>query len=227
MKVIVTGTTGMVGKGVLIECLDHEDILEVLSISRRSVELDHPKLKELLHKDFSEFESVKDHLRGYDACYACMGVSAAGMKEDQYTKLTYDFTMSLANTLYSINPDMTYTYVSGQGTDTTERGRSMWGRVKGKTENDLLKLGFKQAYMFRPGGIIPVKGVSPSNKLYKNIIERMTWLIKLFKKAFPNSIVDTAQIGQAMINVTLKGYDEHIVNPADILKLSSKGYKGI
>lgn len=220
MKVIITGTTGMVGKGVLLECLDHENITEVLSVARRSVGVQHPKLKELIHKDFSEFESVRDQLVGYDACYACMGVSSAGMKEDKYTKLTYDFTMSLANTLYDINPNMTYTYVSGQGTDSSEKGRSMWGRVKGKTENDLLKMGFKQSYMFRPGGIIPVKGVSPSNAFYKTIIDRMTWLIKLIKKIFPNSIVDTAQIGQAMIQATLNGYDKKILNPSDILNLS-------
>lgn len=219
MKVIVTGTTGMVGKGVLLECLDHKDITEVLSISRRNVDIKHPKLKELIHKDFSEFDSVKEQLVGYDACYACMGVSSAGMKEDQYTRLTYDFTMSLANTLYSINPKMTYTYVSGQGTDSSEQGRSMWGRVKGKTENDLLKMGFKQAFMFRPGGIIPVKGVSPSNKFYKTLINNMTWLIKLVKRLFPNFIVDTAQIGQAMINTTIHGYSKKIINPSDIIKL--------
>lgn len=221
MKVIITGTTGMVGKGVLLECLEHKAISEVLSISRREVGFNHPKLRELIHKDFSEFETVKEQLIGYDACYACMGVSSAGMKEDQYTKLTYDFTMSLAKTLYNINPNMTYTYVSGQGTDSSERGRSMWARVKGKTENDLLKMGFKQAYMFRPGGIIPVKGVTPSSKLYKVLIERFTWLIKLLKRMFPNSIVDTAQIGQAMINATLNGYDKKIINPSDILNLKS------
>lgn len=220
MKVIITGTTGMVGKGVLIECLEREDVTSVLSISRRSVELNHPKLTELIHKDFSEFQSIQDQLRGYDACFACMGVSSAGMNEQDYTRLTFEYTIALADVLFKTNPEMIYTYVSGQGTDSTEKGRSMWGRVKGKTENTLLNMGFKQAYMFRPGGIIPVKGVSPSSKLYKVLIDRMTWLIKLLKKVFPNSIVSTAEIGQAMINVVNNGYDRNVLKPSDILKLT-------
>ena len=133
----------MVGKGVLLECLDHESITEVLSISRRSVGISHPKLKELLHPDFSEFESAKEALQGYDACYACMGVSSAGMNETEYTRLTYDFTLALAKVLFNLNPSMAFTYVSGQGTDSTESSSTMWARVKGKTENDLLALGFQ------------------------------------------------------------------------------------
>lgn len=222
MKVIITGATGMVGKGVLIECLDRSEITEVLSIGRRSLEMDHPKLKELIHKDFSEFESVKDQLENYDACYACMGVSSAGMDEAKYTVLTYDYTMALANVLYDINPKMTYTYVTGQGTDSSEKGRSMWGRVKGKTENDLLAKGFTQAFMFRPGMIIPVKGVSPSSKMYKVVIKYLTWLLKLIKKLAPNQVVTTAQIGQAMINATINGYKEQVLSPKDILYLNEK-----
>lgn len=222
MKVIVTGATGMVGKGVLIECLEHPDVTEVLSISRRSTAINHPKLKELIHKDFSEFKSVKSTLSGFDACYACMGVSAAGMNAEKYKVLTYNYTLALAKTLVEINPQMTFTYVSGQGTDSSESSRTMWARVKGKTENDLLKLGFKQAFMFRPGGIIPVKGVSPSNKFYRLIINNMGWLLRLMKTIAPNSIVSTAQIGQAMINATKKGYAKHILNPRDILALGEK-----
>ena len=210
----------MVGKGVLLECLELDTVTEVLSISRRSLEMTHPKLKELLHKDFSEFESVKESLTGYDACCACMGVSAAGMNEAEYTRLTYDFTLSLANTLHQINPKMTFIYVSGQGTDSSENGRSMWARVKGKTENDILKIGFHQAFMFRPGAIIPVKGVSPSSKLYRVAITYLTWLIKLVKVIAPNSVVDSAQIGQAMINATTNGYDKDVIHPSDILQLA-------
>jgi hypothetical protein len=216
MKVIVTGATGMVGKGVLLECLDHKDITEVLSISRRSLEIQHPKLKELIHRDFSEFESVQNKLKGYDACYACMGVSSAGMKEDEYTRLTYDFTMSLAKVLFQKNPNMTYTYVSGVGTATNEKG-SMWARVKGKTENDLLKLGFKQAFMFRPGMIIPKRGVEPSSKIYKVFINNLKWLMSFIKWMAPKSVVDSIQIGQAMINVTQDGYDKEVLHPQDIL----------
>ena len=218
MKVIVTGATGMVGKGVLYECLDHPDITEALSIGRRKTGIEHPKLKELIHKDFSEFASVKDQLAGYDACYHCMGVSSAGMNEADYTRMTYDFTLALAKELYALNPDMTYMYVSGVGTDSTEQGRSMWARVKGKTENDLLKMGFQQAFMFRPGMIIPLRDIKPSSKFYRFFINNLKWLLKLMKKLSPKSVVNTAQIGQAMIKVTQNGYPKRILEPIDILK---------
>ena len=135
----------MIGRGVLLECLDDDRVKEVLAIVRRTTGERHPKLKELIHKDFTDFSSVKDQLQGYDACFATMGVSSAGMNEEQYTLLTYDMTLSLARTLRAINPNLTYTYVSGQGTDSSERGRSMWARVKGKTENDLMNLRFNKA----------------------------------------------------------------------------------
>ena len=216
MKVIITGATGMVGKGVLLECLDHAEITEVLSISRRPTGIDHPKLKELIHQDFSEFASVADKLKGYDACYACMGVSSAGMKEEQYTRLTYDFTLALAKELLGINPEITFTYVSGAGTDPSEKGRSMWARVKGKTENDLLNLGFKQAFMFRPGAIIPLRGIQPSSKLYRVLINNLKWLLKLIKWITPHAVVDTTQMGLAMINVNRKGYEKNVLKPRNI-----------
>ncbi len=222
MKVIITGATGMVGKGVLLECLDHEDVSEVLSIGRRSLEMDHPKLKELIHKDFSEFESVADQLQGYDACYHCMGVSAAGMSEAQYTKMTYDFTMALANTLFELDKDMTFIYVSGEGTDSTEKSRTMWARVKGKTENDMLNLGFRQAFAWRPGGIIPLRGIRSSTKLYQFFYDYFMWLLKLIKWISPNSVVNTTQIGLAMINATRNGFHGKVVRPRDILLLANK-----
>lgn len=221
MKVIITGSTGMVGKGVLLECLDHNDITEVLSISRRPIGVEHSKLKELIHEDFSEFASVVEHLMGYDSCYACMGVSSAGMNEEQYTKFTYLFTLSLAKELFIINPEMTFNYVSGAGTDSSEKGNSMWARVKGKTENDLLSLGFKQAFMFRPGAIIPMRGVQPSSKMYRILINNVNWLIKIIKLIVPKSIVDTTQIGLAMINVTKKGYEKKVLRPRDIQILAN------
>lgn len=220
MKVIITGATGMVGKGVLLECLDHKDITAVLSISRRTLGMEHPKLKELIHKDFSEFSSVADQLAGYDACYASMGVSSAGMNEADYTRLTYDFTMALATELHRLSPDMTFIYVSGQGTDSSEQGRVMWARVKGKTENDVIKLGFRQAFAFRPGAIIPKRGVEPSSRMYAVLIQYLHWLISLVKWLAPNSVVDTEQIGQAMINVTQHGYEKKVILPKDILVLS-------
>ncbi|WP_417610055.1 NAD-dependent epimerase/dehydratase family protein [Owenweeksia hongkongensis] len=220
MKVIVTGASGMVGKGVLLECLDHHKVMEVLSIGRRTLDLTHPKLKQIEHKDFSEFESIADQLMGYDACYACMGVSSAGMKEEQYRTMTYDYTMALANVLYGLNAKMTFIYVSGQGTDSSEKGRIMWARVKGKTENDVFKLGFNQAYAFRPGAIIPMRGVESSSKLYNFLIKNLGWLIKLMKKISPNSIVNTRQIGVAMINASIAGFDKRIIGPKEILMLA-------
>ena len=216
MKVIITGATGMVGKGVLLECLDSEAIQEVLVIGRSSIEMEHPKLSELLHKDFSDFSSVQNKLQGYDACFFCLGVSSAGMKENAYKTITYDFTLALANTLLPTNPGMTFNYVSGEGTDSTEKGRSMWARVKGKTENDLLQLGFKQAYMFRPGAIIPLRGIKSRTKSYQFIYDYFMWLVKLVKALAPKSVVNTTQIGKAMINSVSQGYEKKILRPNDI-----------
>ena len=210
----------MVGKGVLLECLDHPDVSTVLSISRRPIGIKHEKLKELIHPDFSEFSSVAGQLQGYDACYACMGVTSAGMKQEQYTRLTYDFTLALARELLNINSAITFNYVSGAGTDSSEKGRSKWARVKGKTENDLLNLGFKQAFMFRPGAIIPLRGIEPSSKFYKALINNLKWLLKLAKRIAPHAVVDTTQVGLAMINVTTQGYDKKVINPRDIQVLA-------
>ena len=219
-KVIITGATGMVGKGVMLECLDNSDIAEVLVIGRNSIEMEHPKLKELLHKDFSDFSNEKEVLKGYDACFFCLGISAAGLNEDQYRKITYDFTLALANVLLELNPQMTFNYVSGQGTDSTEKGRMMWARVKGKTENDLMNLGFKQAYMFRPGAIIPLRGIKSRTKSYQFIYDYFMWFVKGIKAIAPNSVVNTTQIGQAMINSVSKGYEKQILTPKDIILLS-------
>lgn len=219
-KVIITGATGMVGKGVLLECLDHSSIESVLAIGRTPVGMKHPKLSELIHTDFTNFSGIENLITGYDACFFCLGVSAGGMKEDAYKRVTYDFTLSLAKALVKINPAMTFNYVTGQGTDSSEKGRSMWARVKGKTENDLLNLGFNQAYMFRPGAIIPLRGIKSKTKSYQFMYSYFMWLIKLIKAIAPNSVVNTTQIGLAMINSMLKGYDKQVLRPEDILKLS-------
>lgn len=221
MNVIITGTTGMVGKGVLLECLDHEQVENVLVINRNTLNMNHPKLKEIIHKDFSEFASIKNELQKYDACFFCMGISSVGMKENEYRQVTYDYTLALANVLKELNPGLTFNYVSGEGTDSSEKGRTMWARVKGKTENDLLNLGFKQAYMFRPGAIIPLRGIKSRTKLYQFIYDYFMWFVKLMKKLAPNSVVDTTQIGLAMIHSVSKGYDKKILRPIDILQLSS------
>ncbi len=158
MKVIITGSTGMVGKSVLLECLRSNEVEQVLVVNRRSLKMAHPKLKEVLHADFLDLSVIKEELQGYDACFHCMGVSAVGMKEQEYTRLTFDLTAHWVKTLHELNPDMVFNYVSGAGTDSSERGRSMWARVKGKTENMVLRKGFKDAYAFRPGGILVEKG---------------------------------------------------------------------
>lgn len=220
MKIIITGATGMVGQGVLLECLDDHKIIAVLSISRNSTGIKHPKLKELLHSDFSDFSAIKNQLDGYDACFHCMGVSSAGMSEKEYTKYTYDFTLALAKPLQDLNSNMTFIYVSGQGTDSTEKGGLMWARVKGRTENDLLKLGFKQAFMFRPGAIIPKRGVKPRAKATRIAMNLLGWTLPLFKAISPNSITDTEKIGKAMINCAISGYEKAILTPSDINKLA-------
>lgn len=220
MKAIITGATGMVGKGVLLECLDHKQISDVLVIGRNPVDLKHPKLKELIHKDFSDFSVKSAELKGYDACFFCMGVSSVGMKEADYHHLTYDLTLGLARELVKLNHQMTFNYVSGVGTDSTEKGRTMWARVKGKTENDLLNLGFKQAFMFRPGAIIPLRGIKSRTKAYQFMYDYFMWLVKLMKFFSPNSVVSTTELGKAMINTVLKGYPENILHPKDILQLS-------
>ena len=219
-KVIVTGASGMVGKGVLLECLDHEQIGEVLSIGRSKSGVSHPKLKEIQHSDFLDFGGISDQLQGYDACYFCLGVSAGGMKEEEYHRITHDYTMTLANTLIRLNPEMTFIYVSGQGTDSSEKGRMMWARVKGKTENDLLSLGFSQAYMFRPGAIVPLRGIKSRTPAYQFMYTYFGWLIKLIQRMAPKSVTDTSAIGRAMINLTLGTYPRNIITPSDIYELA-------
>lgn len=221
-KVIITGATGMVGKGVLLECLDHPDISSVLCINRSKLNISHPKLIEIIHPDFSDFKPIADKLNGYDACFYCMGVSSSRMKEEEYTKLTYGYAIALAKVLYNLNNKMIFNYVSGEGTDTSEKGRIMWARVKGKTENDILRMGFKDAYMFRPGAIIPLRGIKSKTKLYQTMYDYFTWLIKVIKLIAPNSIVNTTDIGLAMINSTTTGYQHKILKPKDILALAKK-----
>ncbi|MEM6524749.1 MAG: NAD-dependent epimerase/dehydratase family protein [Bacteroidota bacterium] len=220
MNIIVTGASGMVGRGVLLECLDHPKIDKVLSIGRTNINLDHPKLEQLEQKDFSDFSNQTSSIKGFDACYMCMGVSAAGLNEVRYTKITYDYTLALAKELIKLNDEMTITYVSGEGTDSSERGRTMWARVKGKTENDLLSMGFKKAFMFRPGAIIPLRGIKSRTKLYQFVYDYFMWLVRLMKWLAPNSVVNTTQIGLAMINASCNGYGQEIVRPKDIIKLA-------
>ncbi len=217
IKAIITGTTGMVGEGVLHECLLHPDVESVLVINRKPCGITHEKVKEIIHKDFLDLSSIEDQLLGYNACYFCVGVSSVGKKEDEYKRITYDLTLSFANTLLKLNHDLTFCYVSGVGTDSKEKGRSMWARIKGKTENDLMELPFKAAYMFRPGYIQPTKGLKNAYKIYKFF----TPFYPVLKTLFPKYVVSLEEVGKAMINVTLFGSNKKILECKDIVKLSS------
>ena len=218
LKVILTGATGMVGEGVLHECLQHDDVEEVLVITRKPCGITHAKLKEIVHPDFQYLASIENRLTGYNACFFCLGVSSVGMKESEYYKLTYLLTMNFATTLANKNPGMTFCYISGAGTDSSEKGRMMWARVKGKTENDLAKLPFKAVYNFRPGIIQPTKGLKNALSFYKYL----GWLIPVIRVFAPKSIVRLKELGLAMINAATKGYEKSVVEVKDIFKLSKK-----
>jgi uncharacterized protein YbjT (DUF2867 family) len=213
MNVILFGATGMVGQGILRECLLGPDVQQVLSIVRTPSGQHNPKLRELIHADFFDYSAIEPQLSGFDACFFALGVSSAGMAEAQYTHLTCDLTLAAATTLAKINPQMTFIYVSGAGTDSTEQGRTMWARVKGKTENDLLKLPFRAAYMFRPGVIQPLHGIRSKTRVYQVFY---TVLNPLFKSVFPQSITTTEQIGRAMLQVVRHGFPRPILETKDI-----------
>ena len=214
IKAIITGASGMVGEGVLYECLQSNDVEEILVIGRRSCGYIHLKLKEIVQADMYNLSSIEDQLEGYDACFFCLGMSSVGVKEPEFAKVTYDLTMHFAATLSKLNPEMTFCYVSGRGTN--ETGKLMWQRVKGKTEADLVKLPFRQVYNFRPGVIKPTKGLKNILPLYK----WMGWLLPIINTIAPKSVVTLKQIGDAMINATTKGYEKKILEVKDILALS-------
>jgi len=218
IKAVITGSTGMVGEGVLHECLFHPDVESVLAINRRPCNVQHPKLKEILHQDFSDFSPIEKELAGCNAGYFCMGVSSIGKNEETYRHLTYDLTLALARTLAKLNPDMTICYVSGAGTDSSEKGRIMWARVKGKTENDLLRMSFRQAYMFRPAFIHPTKGLKNTYAVYRVLAP----FFPLWKLFFPHYLLTLKEIGLAMINSVNKGYDKQVLEVRDIAKLANK-----
>lgn len=216
IRAIITGVTGMVGEGVLHECLFHPDVEHVLVINRKPCGVSHPKLSEIIHTDFFDLSAIKSQLSHYNACFFCLGVTSIGLKEDEYTRLTFDLTLHMAGILASLNSDMVFCYVSGASTDSTEQGKSMWARVKGRTENELLRLPFKQAYMFRPGYIHPTKGLKNTHKYYF----LLTWLYPVLKLFFPKVAVSLKQVGVAMIHTVTKGYDKSILEVKDIIELA-------
>jgi uncharacterized protein YbjT (DUF2867 family) len=217
MRVIVTGASGMVGEGVLHECLKSNLVKEVVVLGRKSCGVTHVKLKEILHSNFHDLSPIADQLKGFDACYFCAGVSSVGKKEEEFYHLTYALSMHVAETLVKQNSNMTFCYVSGAGTDSSEKGRLMWARVKGKTENDLMKLPFAQVYNFRPGIIESGKGMKNTIKLYNYF----KWMIPIIKLISKNGVVSLAEIGQAMIKATTKGYKKQILEVKDIKELAA------
>lgn len=218
MKAIITGSTGMVGKGVLLECIDDPGVEEVLLLTRNPVGITHPKVKEIIQKDFRDFSAIRDQLKGYDICCHCMGVSSVGMNEEKYSEITYTMTQALAGTLFSVNPDMVFNYVSGAGTDSTEKGRLMWARVKGKTENMVLDKGFKDAYAFRPGAILPERGVKSRVKSYNVIYAVMRPFFPLLKRM--KSVTTTTRLARAMINSYYHPQQRKHMEGSDINKLA-------
>jgi nucleoside-diphosphate-sugar epimerase len=213
MKLIITGTTGMVGEGVLLECLQNNSIPEVLSISRRTCGIQHPKLKELLVPDFTKLKDFENEIKGYDACFYCAGISSLGMSEEKYSYITYDTTIAFANALLQANAGIVFCFVSGRATDSTEKGKVMWARVKGKTENALQQMPFKGEYNFRPAVMLPFAEQKHAKGLY-------TFIAKLIRLFAPASVLTLSEVGKAMINVVKRDYHKNILEVKDIKALA-------
>ena len=216
MNILIFGATGMVGQGVLRECLLDPEVSQVICLGRASTGQQHPKLREIVQADVADLSPIGTQLAGVDACFFCLGVSSAGMSEERYSSLTYDLTMRAAESLVRIAPRAVFMYVSGKGTDSTERGRAMWARVKGRTENALLRLPFRDAYMFRPGLIIPEHGITSRTRIYRAAYVVLGPLFPLLRRLFPGSVTTTGKLGRAMIAVAKRGYPKKILEPTDI-----------
>ena len=220
MKVIIFGATGMVGQGVLRECLLDDEISSLLTVGRTTTGIASPKLLEIQQTNLLDYAPLESWLAGFDACFFCLGISSAGMKEADYERLTHDVTLAAAETLCRLNPEMVFTYVSGAGTDSSEQGRVMWARVKGRTENALLKLPFKGAYIFRPGVIRPMHGAASKTRSYRLLYKIMAPALPVLQRAFPKSILTTEIIGRAMINVARNGFPNAVLEPSDIYAIA-------
>lgn len=224
LRVIITGATGMIGEGVLYESMHHPEVEKVLVITRKSCGYSNPKLTEIIHADFSDFSSISDQLIGYNACYFCLGVTSVGKSEAEYTKFTYQLTMDFATILATQNPDMTFCFISGASTDSSEKGKTMWARVKGKTENDLMKLSFRQVYNFRPGGIEPFLPLKPTQTYYKTY-KYLKWLFSILKVLTPKYVISLKDLAAAMINASLLGYSKNILEMDDMKILAKTNLK--
>lgn len=221
MKVILFGATGMVGQGVLRECLLDPEVEAVLSVGRSTAGQQHAKLRELAREDLLSYSAIENELAGYDACFFCLGVSSAGMTEAEYTRVTHDIALAAAQTLVRTSPGMTFIFVSGMGTDSSEQGRTMWARVKGRTENDLMKLPFKASYMFRPAFIQPLHGIKSRTASYRIIYGLGRPLVPILKALFPKYVTTTEQIGRAMIRVAKNGAPARILPSAELARLGA------
>ncbi len=216
MRIILFGATGMVGQGVLRECLLDRDVEQVLAVGRNGTGLHHEKLRDLVHSDLFDLSSIKDTLSGFDACFFCLGVSSAGMGEVQYRRITYDLTRSIAEVLARRNAGMMFVYVSGAGTDGSGRSRAMWASVKGETENMLLQMPFRSACMFRPAAIIPKHGIQSKTRLYRIFYTLAGPLLPLLERALPRYVTTTEQVGRAMLAVAKSGAPKPVLENADI-----------
>jgi uncharacterized protein YbjT (DUF2867 family) len=219
MKVILFGATGMIGQGVLRECLLDPEVTQVLSIARRTTGKEHPKLREIVHQDFTNFSSLAPELAGYDACLFCLGVSSVGMSEDEYRKITYDTALAAARALLEKNPGLTFVFVSGGGADSTGSGRIMWARVKGQTENALLALPFKASYVVRPAAIQPQHGVTSRATNTRIAYALLGWLLPVMKALFPKYVTTTERLGRAMVHLAKHGTEKHVLESLDIDQL--------
>jgi uncharacterized protein YbjT (DUF2867 family) len=216
MKILLFGATGMVGQGVLRECLANPDVAAIVTVGRTATGVQHPKLQEILRQDLWSYADIAPALSGLEACFFCLGVSSAGMTEEDYERITYGITVAAAETLCRLNPRMVFVYVSGAGTDSSEHGRSMWARVKGRTENALLRLPFAAAYMFRPGIIVPLYGAKSKTAIYRVFYTLAKPLLPLLRAAFPNHVLTTEQIGRAMLAVARHGFPRKVLESGDI-----------
>jgi nucleoside-diphosphate-sugar epimerase len=215
MKVLITGSTGMVGEGVLLECLKHSDVEQVLVMNRKPGGVSHPKLREIIHKDFFDLKPIEQQLAGLNACFFCLGVSSVGMSKEVYRHITYDLTLNVAQLLAKLNPATTFCYVTGASTDSSEQGSVAWARVKGATENALLRL-FKRAYMFRPGFMKATQG----QKNVKSYYTFIAWIYPIGRALYPAGFCTLQEVGQAMIKAAIKGYPKQILEVKDIVALA-------